>query len=114
MRYKFYGLYKLLFILMIYNSATAQVPTDTLIKLKDAVLLAEQRYHLLQAAKYEANAAQKNIALAEYNRKPTIDISYQANIGTANNLTGIFYPSGILPMTGPPSISNNYKPATGS
>jgi len=114
MRYKYPGSCKLLFFLFIYNHATAQLPTDTLIKLKDAVLLGEQRYHLLQARRYEAEAAQKNIALAEYSRKPTIDLSYQANIGTANNLTGIFYPSGILPMTGPPSTSNNYKPATGS
>jgi len=111
---KYPGSYKLLFFLFIYNHATAQVSTDTLIKLKDAVLLAEQRYHLLKARRYEAEAAQKNIAIAEYSRKPTIDISYQANIGTANNLTGIFYPVGILPMTGPPSDNNNYNPATGS
>src|SRR5258708_31332358 len=45
---------------------------------------------------------------------PTIDASYQANLSTANNLTGQFYPSGILSMTGPPSINNNYSPATGS
>ena len=45
---------------------------------------------------------------------PTIDASYQAGFGTANNLTGIFYPNGILPMTGPPSTSNNFNPATGS
>src|SRR5258708_40038911 len=45
---------------------------------------------------------------------PTIDASYQANLSTANNLTGQFYPSGILSMTGPPSASNHYSPATGS
>src|SRR5258708_39105375 len=45
---------------------------------------------------------------------PTIDASYQANLSTANNLTGQFYPYGILSMTGPPSTSNNYSPATGS
>jgi outer membrane protein TolC len=114
MEYKLLRLYKLLFVLLICGNTMAQMPPDTFIKIKDAVQLAEQHYQLLQARKYEAEAAQKNIALAEYSRKPTIDISYQANIGTANNLTGIFYPSGILPMTGPPSTGNIYKPATGS
>lgn len=107
-------MYNLLAALFFFTRAIAQPASDTLIHLKDAVQLAEQRYHTLQASKYEAEAAQKNIALAEYSRKPTIDISYNVNIGTANNLTGIFYPSGILPVTGPPSTSNNYKPATGS
>jgi outer membrane protein TolC len=69
---------------------------------------------LLQAKKYEANAAVKNIDVAKYSKLPTIDATYQAGFGTANNLTGIFYPYGVLPMTGPPSISNNYTPATGS
>ena len=105
---------KLLGLLFISVMAHAQTPLDTLIHLKDAVQMAEQRYHLLQADKYEAEAAQQNIALAEYSRKPTIDASYQANVGTANNLTGLFYPGGILPMTGPPSAANNYRPATGS
>lgn len=105
---------KLLGLVFISVIAHAQTPVDTLIGLKSAVQMAEQRYHLLQADKYEAEAAQKNIALAKYARKPTIDASYQANIGTANNLTGLFYPGGIIPMTGPPSTANNYQPATGS
>ena len=107
-------MYHLLVALFLFSKAFSQPAPDTLIHLRDAIQLAEQRYHLLQARKYEAEAAQQNIALAEYSRKPTIDASYQANIGTANNLTGIFYPVGILPMTGPPSAGNNYKPATGS
>jgi outer membrane protein len=106
-------MYHLLVALFFFTNAISQ-PADTLIHLKDAVQLAEQRYHLLQANKYETEAAQKNIALAKYGRKPTIDASYQANLGTANNLTGLFYPGGILPMTGPPSTANNYHPATGS
>ncbi len=106
-------LYNFLTGLFLFTNAISQ-PADTLIHLKDAVELAEQRYHLLRADKYETEAAQKNIALAKYGRKPTIDASYQANLGTANNLTGLFYPAGILPMTGPPSTNNNYRPATGS
>src|SRR5437762_1999757 len=107
-------LYKLIIALLFCVNAMSQTPGDTLIRMKDAVLLAEQRYHLLKARKYETDAAIKNIDVVKYSRLPTIDASYQANIATANNLIGIFYPNGILPMTGPPSANNNYSPATGS
>jgi outer membrane protein TolC len=76
--------------------------------------MAEQRYHLLKAIKNESEAAEKNIDVTKYNKLPSVDASYQAGFGTANNLTGIFYPSGIVPMSGPPSSSNIYLPATGS
>jgi outer membrane protein len=92
----------------------AQSSPDTLVHLKDALILAEQKYHLLKAKKAEADAATKSISVVKYSVVPSLDISYQAGIGTANNLTGIFYPNGILPMTGPPSNSNNYTPASGS
>lgn len=95
-------------------TASAQSPSDTLIQMKDAVLLAEQNYHLLKARKYEAEAANANIDVVKYSRLPAIDATYQANIATANNVTGIFYPNGLLPISGPPSSGNNYNAATGS
>ena len=104
----------MLFTLIICSETTAQISTDTLIRMKDAVQLAEEHYHLLKARKYEADAAEKNIDVVKYSRLPTIDASYQANIATANNLTGMFYPNGILPISGPPSANNNYSLATGS
>jgi hypothetical protein len=35
-------------------------------------------------------------------------------MATANNLAGMFYSNGVLPITGPPSAENNYAAATGS
>src|SRR5258708_36004412 len=95
-------------------NVSAQIQNDTTIRLKGAVQLAEQRYHLLLSGKYLSEAASKGIDVAKYSRLPTIDATYQVSFGTANNLTGIFYPGGILPMTGPPSVANNYSPGTGS
>jgi outer membrane protein TolC len=98
-----------------YLPAQAQLQNDTLIRLKDAVLLAEQRAPLVLSKRYESEAASKNIDVTRYNTSmPALDATYQAGIGTANNLTGIFYPAGILPMSGPPSAANRYSPATGS
>src|SRR6185312_7259161 len=76
--------------------------------------MAEQNYHLLKAHKYEVDAANENVNVVKYNRLPTIDASYQAGMATANNLTGMFYPNGILPISGPPSSDNNYTAASAS
>lgn len=107
-------LYTLMIALFSLNNVIAQTWPDTLVQMKDAVRMAEERYHLLQARKYEADAATKNVDVIKYSRLPTIDASYQANIATANNLSGIFVPVGIFPITGPPSSENRYTPATGS
>ena len=104
----------LVFLLFGSGRAYAQVPPDTLIRLEGALQLTERNYPLLRARRLEADASAQHVAVARYSRMPTIDASYQANLSTANNLTGQFYPAGILPMTGPPSASNNYSPATGS
>ena len=111
---KYLGLFILFFALLFYCTAIAQAPADTLIQLKTVIRLAGQRHHLLTSKQYEAEAATKYIDVVKYSKLPSVDASYQAGLGTANNLTGIFYPSGILPMTGPPSTGNNYSPATGS
>ncbi|HMF71939.1 MAG TPA: hypothetical protein VK616_10715, partial [Flavitalea sp.] len=50
------------------SGVMAQSPDDTLIQLKDAIEIAGQRYHLLQAHKYEVEAATKSIEVAKYSR----------------------------------------------
>ncbi|OQP60073.1 hypothetical protein A3860_34650 [Niastella vici] len=114
MLYKKMKWYTLAGALLFCCKTMAQSPVDTLLQLKGAIQLAEQHYHLLQARKYEAAASDKNVDVAKYSRMPTIDATYQVGMATANNLIGVFYPNGILPMTGPPSSGNNYSPATGS
>jgi outer membrane protein len=88
--------------------------TDTLITIRSALQMAEQRYPLLQSKQLEAKAAAQNVNVIKYNKQPAIDAAYQAGVGTANNLTGMFYPGNILPVTGPPSLVNNYTPAVGT
>lgn len=114
LKYKTLAICILLAVQLFIGKAIAQTLTDTAIQLKDALRLSEERYHLLKSKKLDADAATKYVDVVKYSKLPTIDASYQAGFGTANNLTGIFYPNGILPMTGPPSVSNQYSPATGS
>jgi outer membrane protein TolC len=79
-----------------------------------AIKLAETNYPLLKSKLYEAEAAKKNIDLNKNSLTPSLDVSYQANLATANNITGMFYPGQIIPMTGPVLSGNNYNPAVGS
>jgi outer membrane protein len=92
----------------------AQTYSDTLLHLSDALQMAEQRLPLLKSKRLEVQASIKNTEVVKYSRVPTLDASYQANISTANNLTGQFYPYELISMTGPPSSGNYYSPATGS
>ena len=87
---------------------------DSLISLRKAIEMADQNDHALKARNYETEAALKNVDATKYIKRPSLDASYQVNLATANNLTGLFYPAGILPMTGPPSAENNFTPVTGS
>lgn len=104
-----------LFIVFTSNNFTyAQNVSDTLLQLKGALVLAEQRYPLLKSKQYEINAAQSYTDVVKYSRLPTIDASYQAGFATANNTTGMFNPNGLFPISGPPSANNNFTPATGS
>ncbi|MFL5787771.1 MAG: TolC family protein [Flavisolibacter sp.] len=82
--------------------------------MRGALQLAEQKYHQLKAISYQVESANKNVEVVKYSKLPSLDASYQLNIATANNITGLFFPTGILPMTGPPSFKNNYAPVTGS
>jgi outer membrane protein TolC len=101
------------FLFTIQFSASAQDSLKNL-SIVTALRIAETNYPLLKAKHFEVEAAKKNIDLSKNTLMPSLDISYQANFATANNITGMFYPTYIIPMTGPVFTSNNYSPAFGS
>jgi len=84
------------------------------LNLRTALKIAEENYPLLKSKRYDADAARKNINLSKNTLVPSLDIAYQANYATANNITGMFYPVDMIPMTGPVFSSSNYRPAFGS
>jgi len=104
----------LLFRFLLAGATQAQSISDTLIHLQDAVRLAEQRYHLLKSKQFEAEAAARNIDVVKFSRMPTMDATYQAGIATANNITGMYNSTGMMPVSGPTSLANNNTPAVGS
>jgi outer membrane protein len=88
--------------------------SDSTVSLNDALLLAQKNYPLLKSKQYETDAAKRNVGLAKNTLIPSLDLSYQANLATYNNITGMLNPSGIFPISGPPSPDNKYQPVFGS
>src|SRR6516225_9211049 len=103
----------IIFSLIFQFSARSQDSLHNL-SINTAIKLAEANYPLLKSKHYESEAAKRNIDLGKNTLTPSLDISYQANLATANNITGMFYPGEIIPMTGPVFNNNNYNPAIGS
>jgi outer membrane protein len=68
----------------------------------------------LEAYRQQAEAAKENISLAKNSLVPDLTAGYQVNMATYNNITGMSYPGFLLPISGPPSTTNemNFIPGT--
>lgn len=82
--------------------------------LKDLLQLAEVNYPLLKSKSFEVQAAQRGIDINKSTVIPSLDASYQLNYATYNNITGMAYPQFLIPVSGPPSSSNNMSGVFGS
>jgi len=97
-----------------YSFAQDTLKNGRELTLSAAIQQAIANYPLLKSKGYEVEAARKNIDLDKNTLVPSLDVAYQANLATANNITGQFYPTDMIPMTGPVFSSNNYTPAFGT
>lgn len=84
------------------------------LSLTEVLKIAVTNYPKLISNRYQLEASKANIRLQQQTIIPQLDAAYQANLATANNITGMFYPQYVLPISGPPSPENNYSPVTGS
>lgn len=82
--------------------------------LHQLVKKAEETYPSLQAGKLATDAARKNADFIRNSSLPSLDASYQLNYATHNNISGMVYPQYILPISGPPSGTNNMSGVFGS
>lgn len=113
-RYKIYlaiSSYLLLMILADPGFATAQIVK---LSIKETLEKVQHNLPQLEAYRQQAMAAQENISLAKNSLVPDLTTGYQVNMATVNNITGMSYPGFILPISGPPSESNemNFVPGT--
>jgi len=82
--------------------------------LGEAVQKAAINYPALKAKALQVEALKKNIQVVSNTGLPSLDASYQVNYATYNNITGMAYPTYLVPISGPPSKDNNLAGVFGS
>ena len=85
------------------------------LKLNTAVDLAIANYPAIKAAQAQATAAKANIEVARITYLPRLDLLYQENRATRNNIFGAVLPQSIIPsLTGPVLPDTTWESTFGS
>ena len=83
--------------------------------LVDAIELARKNYPLLKEARARAEGAQLEVGLAHTAYVPRLDVLWQLNRATHNNVFGLLLPQGIVPpVSGPALGTTTYDSVWGS
>jgi outer membrane protein len=83
-------------------------------KLPELLKHAEANYPMLKAKGYEVLARKDQVEFVKSSVLPSLDAAYQINYATYNNITGMALGQSFVPISGPPSSSNNYDGVFGS
>jgi outer membrane protein len=104
------------FLSTFFSSLIIQAASGQTISLsiKDVLQKVETTLPQLDALRQQAKATEQNIALAKNTLVPDLNAGYQMNMATFNNITGMSYPGFLLPISGPPSLSNKLNFVPGS
>ena len=84
------------------------------LSIKDVLQRVQTNFPQLESFRQQAAAAQQDIQLSKNSLVPELTAGYQVNMATINNITGMSYPGFLLPISGPPSISNDLNFIPGS
>ncbi|MEO8766272.1 MAG: TolC family protein, partial [Ginsengibacter sp.] len=104
-------LLSIVFSLSIIQTVSSQAVALSVKKIMQKV---QSNLPQLEVLRQQATATEQNIALAKNTLIPDITAGYQVNIATFNNITGMSYPGFLLPISGPPSLTNKMNFVPGS
>ena len=90
----------------------AQEPPPQTLTLDAAVELAEGNYPAIRVAKAQAQAASEQIGLAQTAYLPRLDLLWQENRASTNNIFGALLPQAIIPPISGPALGTNSFPST--
>ena len=94
---------------------TTSTPSIQGLKLDAAVELAEKNYPAIRVAQAEARAAHANIELARTSYLPRLDLLFQENRASTNNVFGALLPQGVIPpISGPVLGTTSFTSTFGS
>src|SRR5213593_783026 len=103
--YRQYGLRLGLFLVMCGATplgAFAQVGGTGPLKLNDAIELALKNYPAIRESRARAQAAEEGIGVARTAYLPRLDMVWQENRATTNNVFGLLLPQSVVPsISGP-------------
>src|SRR5688572_1172641 len=109
--HKLYRLFPAACCLLVLKAAQGQ---DLTLSLKEVLQRVEQKLPQLEVYRQQALAEKENDRLAKISLVPDVNAGYQANVATYNNITGMSYPGFLLPISGPPSATNDLNFVPGS
>src|SRR5260221_4760438 len=82
--------------------AAAQAPGAGPLTLNDAIQLALKNYPAIKESRARAQAAEESVGVVRTAYLPRLDMMWQENRGTTNNVFGLLFPqSTLFSMTGP-------------
>lgn len=89
-------------VLMVPASGLAQTAAPAALTLPDAVQLAMKNYPAIRESRARAQAAEQEIEVARTAYLPRLDMVWQVNRGTHNNVFGLLLPQAVVPsISGP-------------
>ena len=84
------------------------------LSVREVLSRVEHNLALLESYRQQAAAVKENASLAKNSMVPELTAGYQMNLATYNNITGMSYPGFMLPISGPPSATNDMNFVPGS
>jgi outer membrane protein TolC len=84
------------------------------LSLDRAVREAVDRYPAVQEQRARARAAEEGIAVARTAYLPRVDLLWQENLATHNNVFGLLFPQGVVPPVSGPVLSRSSESVWGS
>jgi outer membrane protein len=84
------------------------------VSIKQIPAIVQANLPKLRSLKEQANAVAQNISLSKNTLVPQLTAAYQADYASFNNITGMSFPGYLMPLTGPPSQTNNINMVPGS
>lgn len=99
-------IFKFILLVSILAVTWTNVRSQTQVPLKQLLDTATKNYPAILASAALEKASEENVKSVRRTVIPNVNVSVQANYSTYNNLTGMFNPEHILPVSGPPSSTN--------
>jgi outer membrane protein TolC len=105
----------LIFLSLFFGAGLAQDRPQRTLSFEQAVELALKNYPAIRAAQAQRQAAEAGVDLARTTYLPRVDMTWQQNRATRNNVFGLLLPqSGIPSISGPQLDSVTQSSAWGS